>query len=123
MDQQFRKEKQMTKSIKLLVRILVAVILISGFLLIKRAFAEDYKTLSREYNNLYAALLVKKMSKIPTNWPVIVFLKDGSQVVGTFQGYEKYDYKVWVKVDGHFFSDAYYVNDLQDIDKQVKQNI
>jgi len=116
----------MTKRIRLLVRILLTIILISGWFLAKRAFAadqEDYQTLSRQYNLLYADLLVKKVNALPIGSHVVLYFKEGTQVEGMYKGFSKYDDLVWIKEKGHWLSDAYSIMDLQDISISVAKPI
>jgi hypothetical protein len=116
----------MTKRIRLLVRILLTIILISGWFLAKRAFAadqEDYQTLSRQYNLLYADLLTKKINALSSGSHVVLYFKEGTQIEGTYTGFSEYDDSVWILEKGHWLSDAYSVMDLQDISISVVKPI
>lgn len=113
----------MNKLIRITVWALIISILASSAGLIARAFADDYKTLSREYNLVYSNLLIKKIKTFPKNSPVILFLKDGSEVSGIYKGYSEYDETVWIKEDIHWLQSAYSVNDLQDISISTKESI
>lgn len=115
----------MTNSIKLLVRIILSLILISGLLLVKRAFAEtEAQQLSKEYNDVFREFLLRKIqTQIRRGMHVTLYLKDRTEVSGTYERYMKYDDSIWITEDGHFFATAYGLNDLQDIVVSVKRNI
>lgn len=115
----------MNKTIKFLVWFLLATILISGCILTKRAFAaeESYIVLSHQYNRVFANLLIKKINILHKNFPVILYLKNGSEVVGIFKSYNKSDESVWIKQNGHIFQVGYGVTELEDIRVLIQEPI
>jgi len=113
----------MNKLIKIAVWALVISILASSVGLIARAFGDDYKTLSHQFNVVYADLLSKKIKAFPKNAPVILFLKNGSEVVGIFKGYSEYDEGIWIKERGHWLQSVYGINELFDVSINVKEPV
>jgi hypothetical protein len=110
--------------IRLAVWLSLASILLSGIAIAKRAYgADNYKTLSHEFNLVYADLLIKKINTFHSGTQVILFLKDNTEVQGTFKGYSKYDDSVWIMREGHWFQDAFSVNELQDITISIRESI
>jgi predicted oxidoreductase (fatty acid repression mutant protein) len=99
-------------------------ILASGVALTQRAFgAEDYKTLSHQYNIVYVDLLIKKIKTFHKGTPVILFFKDGSTVEGIFKGYSGYDDSIWVKEEHHWLQSGYGISELFDISIAVKRPV
>jgi hypothetical protein len=104
------------KYIRIAVWAFIISILASGVGIVARVYgAENYKTLSHQYNLVYADLLVKKLKIIHKGQPIILYLKDGSEVSGIYKGYVSYDDTLWVKREGHWFADGYGIMELQDI--------
>jgi len=80
--------------------------------------AESYKDLSHEYNLVFQDFLRKKIVKLPKKATVEVFLKDGTSVKGTFEGFSKYDDGFWILPLGKrglFADDAYDISEIQDV--------
>ena len=114
----------MKTSIRIAVWAFLVSILASGIALTSKAFgADDYKTLSHEYNLVYADLLIKKIKTIHANVPVVLFLKDGSEVSGIYKGFSSYDDSLWIKEDGHWLQTGYSVNELFDVSINVKRPV
>src|SRR5579859_5003304 len=108
----------MTSKIKFLVWFFLTIILLSGFLLTKRVFAaeqDSYVVLSHQYNRVFANLLIKKIQTLHKNYPVVLYLKDGKEVVGIFKGYNKSDESIWIKENSHIFQVGYGVMELMDV--------
>lgn len=114
----------MTKSIKLLVRILLVTIIACGYLFVKRAFADqDVKVLSHQYNVIFSVFLRNKIHKIHKGSPIVLYLKDGSEVDGIYKGYSKYDDSIWVKENEHQFQDGYGIMELLDVKIFAKEPV
>jgi hypothetical protein len=114
--------------LKLTVWSLLIIILVSGVFLVSRTFgADDYRTLSHQYNLIFEEFLRIKIAKIPKNSPVRLDLKDGRILFGRFKGFHKYDDSIWIRpVDarwGFLSDDAYDVRELLDINVVVFENI
>jgi hypothetical protein len=109
----------MTKTIKYLVWFFLTTILLSGFVITKRAFAEEVTqemiVLSHQYNRVFADMLIKKIVKFHKDYPVILFLKDGKKVVGVFKAYSKSDESIWILENKHIFQTGYGVMELLDV--------
>jgi len=82
------------------------------------ASTNDYKTLSKEYNQVFADQLRHKIKKLHKGDVVKVDLKNGTTLLGKFEKFAKYDDTVWIMPIGKtfFFNDeAFYVIELSDI--------
>ena len=99
-------------------------IITSGIAITSRAFgAEDYKTLSREYNCVYEGFLIKKIKTFRLGDHVVLYFKDGREIGGVYENYDKYDETIWIKEDGHWLQDAYGVNELFDVSINLKRPV
>lgn len=88
--------------------------------------AESYQDLSREYNQVYREFLRKKIEKFPKKATIAIFLKDGTSVKGTFEGFSKYDDGVWIMPlgkHGLFADEAYDIRQIQDVSLIILRRI
>lgn len=88
--------------------------------------AESYQDLSREYNQVYREFLRKKIEKLPKRATIEIFLKNGTSVKGTFEGFSKYDDGVWIMPLGKrglFSDEAYDVRQIQDVSIIILRSI
>jgi hypothetical protein len=88
--------------------------------------AESYQDLSREYNQVYREFLRNKIEKLPKKATIEIFLKDGTSVKGTFEGFSKYDDGVWIMPLGKrglFSDEAYDVRQIQDVSIIILRSI
>lgn len=114
----------MNKLTRIAVWAFLVSILASGVVLASRAFgADDYKTLSHQYDLVYQSFLIKKIKTLDKGTPVILYFKDRTEVAGIFKGYSSYDDSIWIKEKGHLFQDGYGISELQDITINVKRPI
>ena len=80
--------------------------------------ADSYKDLSHQYDLTFQQFLRDKIVKLPKKATVEVFLKDGTSVKGTFEGFSKYDDGFWILPLGKrglFADDVYDISEIQDI--------
>lgn len=114
----------MNKLTRIAVWFFLVSILASGIAITSRAFgADDYKTLSHEYNLVFESFLIKKIQAFHKNVPVVLYLKDGTEVAGVFKGYSKYDDSIWVKENGHWFQEGFGIGELFDVTINVKRSV
>lgn len=86
--------------------------------LAKVAHADEYKDLSREFNQVYAEQLRVRVQHLPKGSFVQVSLKDGRVVLGTFESFVKYDDSVFILPQGKhglFADEAFDIRQLQNI--------
>jgi len=86
--------------------------------LAKMVHADEYKDLSKEFNQVYVEQLRVRIQHLPKKAFVEVSLKDGYVVKGIFEGFIKYDDSVWILPQGKhgiFADEAYNVRSIQNV--------
>lgn len=79
---------------------------------------ESYQELSHQYDLVFQQFLREKIEKLPKNAVVEIFLKDKTNIKGTFKGFCKSDDSFWIlPLDKHsvFSQDAYAIQQIQDV--------
>ena len=103
------------------------ILLILCFGVIGPVYAEkSAQDLSREYNLIFQQFLREKIEQLPKGVTVEVILKDKTRVIGTFEGFTKFDDSVWILPKGKFglFSDdAYDISEIQGIRVMILRSI
>jgi hypothetical protein len=86
--------------------------------LAKMVHADEYKDLSREFNQIYAEQIRVRVQKFPKKSFVEISLKDGTVVRGIFEGFVKYDDSICILPQGKhglFADEVYDIRQLQNI--------
>lgn len=77
--------------------------------------ADEYSVLSKQYNQVFADMLVKKILTYHKNWPITLYLKNSKEVDCLFKEYNKSDASIWVLENGHWLQTGYGVMELMDV--------
>lgn len=94
-------------------RLMVALMLMVGTVPL---YADSAVEVSHAFNKQIESLVLERLNTLPKHASIKLFLKDGTEIVGKFDSYHKYDQSVWVDV-GNLFDNAYDLSEVVAVER------